>query len=50
MFMPLSHPSGHAQADFGEVLAVVGGVDSRIILQYLSGRKDGYFRIYRSIL
>jgi hypothetical protein len=50
MFVPLSHPSGHAQADFGEALAVVGGVDSQIILQYLSGRKDYYFRIYRSIL
>ena len=22
MFVPLSHPSGHAQADFGEALAV----------------------------
>jgi transposase len=26
MFVPLSHPPGHAQVDFGEALAVVGGV------------------------
>ena len=27
MFVPLSHPPGHAQADFGEALAVIGGCD-----------------------
>ena len=27
MFVPLSHPPGHAQADFGEALAVIGGVE-----------------------
>jgi hypothetical protein len=26
MFVPLSHPPGHAQADFGEALVVIGGV------------------------
>jgi transposase len=26
MFVPLAHPPGHAQADFGEALAVIGGV------------------------
>ena len=26
MFVPLSHPPGHAQCDFGEALAVIGGV------------------------
>src|SRR5215207_1075800 len=25
MFVPLSHPPGHAQADFGEAVAVIGG-------------------------
>ena len=26
MFVPLSHPPGHGQADFGEALVVIGGV------------------------
>ena len=26
MFVPLSHPPGHAQVDFGEALAVIGGI------------------------
>ncbi len=30
MFVPLSHPPGHAQADFGEALAVIGGVERKI--------------------
>ncbi len=30
MFVPLSHPSGHAQADFGEALAVIGGVQMKV--------------------
>jgi transposase len=30
MFVPLSHPAGHAQADFGEALAVIGGVERKI--------------------
>ena len=28
--MPLSHPPGHAQADFGEALVVIGGAGSII--------------------
>ncbi len=27
MFVPLSHPPGHAQADFGEAMVVIGGVE-----------------------
>ena len=27
MFVPLAHPPGHAQADFGEALAIIGGVE-----------------------
>ncbi len=27
--MPLSHPPGHAQADFGEAMIVVGGVEQK---------------------
>lgn len=27
MFVPLGHPPGHAQADFGEAVVVIGGVE-----------------------
>ncbi len=30
MFVPLRHDPGHAQADFGEALAVVGGMERKI--------------------
>ena len=30
MFVPLTHPPGHAQVDFGEALAVIGGVERTI--------------------
>ncbi len=30
MFVPLSHASGHAQCDFWEALAVVGGVERKV--------------------
>jgi transposase len=30
MFVPLRHDAGHAQADFGEALAVIGGVERKI--------------------
>jgi transposase len=29
MFVPLSHPPGQAQADFGEALVVIGGVEQK---------------------
>ena len=29
MFVPLMHPPGHAQVDFGEALVVVGGVEQK---------------------
>ena len=29
MFVPLSHPPGHAQCDFGEALMVIGGVQQK---------------------
>jgi transposase len=29
MFVPLHHAPGHAQADFGEALAVIGGVEQK---------------------
>ena len=30
MFIPLAHPAGHAQADFGEALGIIGGVERKI--------------------
>jgi transposase len=30
MFVPLVHPPGYGQADFGEAVAVIGGVEQRI--------------------
>lgn len=30
MFVPLAHPPGHAQADFGEALAFIGGIERKI--------------------
>ena len=30
VFVPLIHPPGHAQADFGEAVAVIGGVRQKI--------------------
>lgn len=30
MFVPLSHPPGHAQVDFGEARGVIGGVERKI--------------------
>ena len=30
MFVPLAHPPGHAQVDFREALAVIGGVERKI--------------------
>jgi len=30
MFVPLVHPPGHAQADFGEALAIIGGLERKI--------------------
>jgi len=30
MFVPLRHEPGHAQVDFGEALAVIGGVERKM--------------------
>ena len=29
MFVPLAHPPGHAQADFGEAVAIIGGIEQK---------------------
>ena len=30
MFVPLSHPPGHAQCDFGEAVAIIAGVERKV--------------------
>jgi transposase len=30
MFVPLAHPPGHAQADFGEAIGIIGGIEHKI--------------------
>ncbi len=30
MFVPLSHPPGHAQVDFGEAVAIIAGVEQKV--------------------
>jgi transposase len=30
MFVPLVHPPGHAQVDFGEAIGIIGGVERKI--------------------
>jgi transposase len=32
VFVPLRHPAGHGQADFGEAVAVIGGVPQKVHL------------------
>ncbi len=31
MFVPLAHPPGQAQADFGEAVAIIGGVELKAV-------------------
>ena len=30
MFVPLAHPAGHAQVDFGEAVGIIGGVERKL--------------------
>jgi alkanesulfonate monooxygenase SsuD/methylene tetrahydromethanopterin reductase-like flavin-dependent oxidoreductase (luciferase family) len=30
VFVPLAHPPGHAQADFGEAVVILGGVEQKV--------------------
>ena len=48
MFVPLSHPAGHAQADFGEAMVVIGGVEQKAYFFALDlPHSDGcYVRAY----
>lgn len=44
MFVPLSHPPGHAQADFGEAVIVLGGVEQKAHFFVLDlPHSDAYF-------
>ena len=44
MFVPLHHPAGHAQADFGEAMAVIGGVARKVhILAFDLPHSDACF-------
>jgi transposase len=43
-FVPLAHPPGHAQVDFGEAIAVVGGVRQKIHVFFMDvPHSDGSF-------
>jgi transposase len=35
-FVPLSHPPGHAQVDFGEAIGIVGGVRCKLHVFFMS--------------
>jgi transposase len=35
-FVPLSHPPGHAQVDFGEAIGVIGGVRRKLHVFFMS--------------
>jgi hypothetical protein len=41
VFVPLRHDAGHAQADFGEALAVIGGVERKI--HFFDGNGNAVF-------
>jgi len=44
MFVPLAQPPGHAQADFGEALVVIGGVEQKAHFFVLDlPHSDAYF-------
>lgn len=50
MFVPLSHPAGHAQADFGEAQVVIAGVEQKAyFFAYDLPHSDAcYVRAYRA--
>ena len=41
MFVPLAHAAGHAQADFGEAMVVIGGVEQKAHFFALDRRFSG---------
>jgi transposase len=50
MFVPLTHPPGLAQADFGEAVVVIGGVEQKahFFVMYLPQSNACYVRAYPS--
>jgi transposase len=50
VFVPLSHPPGHAQADFGEAVVKIGGIEQKARFFVLDlPHSDGcYVRAYPS--
>ena len=50
MFVPLTHPPGHAQADFGEAWAVIAGVEQKVhFFAFDLPQSDAsYVRAYRA--
>ena len=50
MFVPLTHPPGHAQADFGEAWAVIAGVKQKVhFFAFDLPQSDAsYVRAYRA--
>ena len=50
LFVPLAHPPGHAQADFGEARVVIGGVEQKapFFAFYLPHSDACYVRGYRA--
>ena len=47
MFVPLAHPPGHAQCDFGGALVVIGGVEQKAHCLILRRPKPGYHVLQR---
>ena len=44
VFVPLSHPPGHAQFDFGEATVVLGGIEAKVALAVMTlPYSDAYF-------
>jgi transposase len=44
MFVPLAHPPGHAQVDFGECIGVIGGVRTKLhVFCFDLPHSDAYF-------
>lgn len=48
MFVPLAHPPGHAQADFGEAILIIGGVEQKahVFVQDLPHSDACFVRAY----
>ena len=44
MFVPLVHPPGHAQVDFGEAIGIIGGIERKNSLLRIRSAALGRFR------